>query len=89
MELTESYKSLSEALIHAGIQTKTKVNVHYLDSEVIENEGTADIENMDAILIPGGFGVRGVEGMIQTAQFARESKKAILGYLLRYASRCY
>jgi CTP synthase len=82
MELTESYKSLSEALIHAGIQTKTKVNVHYLDSEVIENEGTADIENMDAILIPGGFGVRGVEGMIQTAQFARESKKPYLGICL-------
>lgn len=82
MELTESYKSLSEALIHAGIQTKTKVNVHYLDSEVIENEGTDAIANMDAILVPGGFGVRGVEGMIQTAQFARESKKPYLGICL-------
>ena len=82
MELTESYKSLSEALIHAGIQTKTKVNVHYLDSEVIEKEGSAPIENMDAILVPGGFGVRGVEGMIQTAQYARESKKPYLGICL-------
>jgi CTP synthase len=82
MELTESYKSLSEALIHAGIQTKTKVNVHYLDSEEIENDGTAAMEGMDAILVPGGFGVRGVEGMIQTAQFARESKTPYLGICL-------
>jgi CTP synthase len=73
---------LSEALIHAGIQTKTKVNVHYLDSEEIENDGTAAMEGMDAILVPGGFGVRGVEGMIQTAQFARESKTPYLGICL-------
>jgi CTP synthase len=82
MELTESYKSLSEALIHAGIQTKTKVNVHYVDSEIIERNGTSIIDEMDAILVPGGFGVRGVEGMIQTAQFARESNKPYLGICL-------
>jgi len=82
MELTESYKSLSEALIHAGIQTQTKVNVHYVDSEIIERNGNSIIEDMDAILVPGGFGVRGVEGMIQTAQYARESKKPYLGICL-------
>ncbi len=82
MDLTEAYKSLSESLIHAGIQTQTKVNVHYIDSEDIEKQGPAIIAGMDAILIPGGFGKRGVEGMIQTAQFARENKIPYLGICL-------
>jgi len=82
MDLTEAYKSLSESLIHAGIQTQTKVNVHYIDSEDIEKQGPATIAGMDAILIPGGFGKRGVEGMIQTAQFARENKIPYLGICL-------
>lgn len=82
MDLTEAYKSLSEALIHAGIHTRTKVNVHYVDSETIEKQGTSALVDMDAILIPGGFGKRGVEGMIQTAQFARENNVPYLGICL-------
>ncbi|MDH5357089.1 MAG: CTP synthase [Gammaproteobacteria bacterium] len=82
MELTEAYKSLSESLIHAGIHTRTKVNVHYVDSEIIEQKGPACLANMDAILVPGGFGERGVEGMIQTAQYARENNIPYLGICL-------
>lgn len=82
MDLTEAYKSLSESLIHAGIQTRTKVNVHYVDSEIIEQQGPSVIADMDAILVPGGFGERGVEGMIQTAQFARENNIPYLGICL-------
>jgi CTP synthase len=82
MDLTEAYKSLSESLIHAGIHTRTKINVHYVDSETIENDGTDVIANMDAILVPGGFGERGVEGMIKTAQYARENKVPYLGICL-------
>lgn len=82
MELTEAYKSLSESLIHAGIHTRTKVNVHYVDSELIEKNGTDCIAGMDAILVPGGFGKRGVEGMIRTAQYARENNTPYLGICL-------
>jgi CTP synthase len=82
MELTEAYKSLSESLVHAGIHTRTKVNVHYVDSEMIEKTGTDCIANMDAILVPGGFGKRGVEGMISTAQYARENNIPYLGICL-------
>lgn len=82
MDLTEAYKSLSESLIHAGIHTRTKVNVHYVDSEQVEQQGTDCISNMDAILVPGGFGERGVEGMIATARFARENNIPYLGICL-------
>jgi CTP synthase len=82
MDLTEAYKSLSESLIHASIHTRTKVNVHYVDSEEIEQKGTDCIKDMDAILVPGGFGIRGVEGMIETARFARENKVPYLGICL-------
>lgn len=82
MDLTEAYKSLSESLIHAGIHTRTKVNVHYIDSETIETLGPDSIADMDAILVPGGFGERGVEGMILTAQFARENDIPYLGICL-------
>jgi len=82
MELTEAYKSLSESLIHAGIHTRTKVNVHYVDSEIIEKKGTDCLKEMDAILVPGGFGKRGVEGMILTAQYARENAIPYLGICL-------
>jgi CTP synthase len=82
MDLTEAYKSLSESLIHAGIHTRTKVNVHYVDSEIIEKQGPATIAGMDAILVPGGFGKRGVEGMVQTAQFSRENNVPYLGICL-------
>ena len=82
VDLTESYKSLTEALIHAGIHTNSKVRIHYMDSEDIERDGTAALEPMDAILVPGGFGKRGTEGKIKAIQFARENKKPYLGICL-------
>ncbi|MEE9358168.1 CTP synthase [Candidatus Vondammii sp. HM_W22] len=82
MHLTEAYKSLSEALIHAGIHTRTRVMIKYVDSEQIEQEGTAELEEVDAILVPGGFGERGVEGKIATARYAREQKIPYLGICL-------
>ncbi|MDG6772979.1 CTP synthase [Thiomicrorhabdus sp. ZW0627] len=82
VDLTEAYKSLIEALIHAGIHTKTKVNIHYIDSEEIEKSDTSCLEYMDAILVPGGFGERGVEGKISAIQFARENKIPYLGICL-------
>lgn len=82
VDLTESYKSLTEALKHAGIHTETEVNIHYIDSENIEKDGTGCLKNMDAILVPGGFGIRGVEGKIQAVQYAREQKIPYLGICL-------
>ncbi len=82
MDLTEAYKSLSEALVHAGIHTHMRVRVDYLDSERIEEEGTGCLEGADAILVPGGFGERGVEGMIEAARFARERGVPYLGICL-------
>jgi CTP synthase len=82
MDLTESYKSLSEALIHASVHTETKVNIHYFDSEDIEKNGTGCLSEMSAILVPGGFGNRGVEGKIATVKFARENKVPYLGICL-------
>jgi CTP synthase len=82
VDLTESYKSLTEALIHAGIHTESKVKIHFIDSEEIEKNGTDALKNMDAILIPGGFGKRGTEGKIQTIQYARENKIPYLGICL-------
>ena len=84
MELLDAYKSLIEAVKHAGIRTKTKINITYIDSEQIEKYGTdilADAD-VDAILVPGGFGERGVEGKIATARFARENKIPYLGICL-------
>lgn len=74
MELLDAYKSLIEAMTHAGIQSRTKVNLRYIDSEDIEQQGTSLLEGVDAILVPGGFGLRGVEGKISTVQYARENK---------------
>ena len=82
VDLTESYKSLTEALIHAGIHTESSVKIHYIDSEEIERIGTGALENMDAILIPGGFGVRGTEGKIAAIAFARTHKIPYLGICL-------
>jgi CTP synthase len=82
VDLTESYKSLTEALIHAGIHTESKVKIHYIDSEEIEKCGTDSLRNMDAILIPGGFGVRGTEGKIAAISFARTHKIPYLGICL-------
>jgi CTP synthase len=82
VELTESYKSLTEALRHAGIHTESRVNIAYIDSEEIEANGTAGLAKYDAILVPGGFGKRGVEGKIAAARFARENKIPYLGICL-------
>lgn len=82
MELLDAYKSLIEAINHAGIKTRTKVNIEYIDSEDIEHNGTDRLKDKDAILVPGGFGERGVEGKILTAQFARENKIPYLGICL-------
>jgi CTP synthase len=82
VDLTESYKSLTEALIHAGIHTGARVKIHYVDSESIEKNGTAGLQNMDAILVPGGFGKRGVEGKIKAIRFARETGVPYLGICL-------
>ena len=82
VDLTESYKSLSEALVHAGIHTRSKVRVHYLDSEEIEANGCAVLDGMDAVLVPGGFGRRGTEGKIAAARYARENQRPYLGICL-------
>lgn len=80
--LTEAYKSLSEALIHAGIHTRTKVKIIYVDSEEIEKGDISALDKVDAILVPGGFGERGVEGKIKTVTYARENKVPYLGICL-------
>ncbi|MCC2644522.1 MAG: pyrG [Burkholderiales bacterium] len=82
VDLTESYKSLSESLIHAGIHTKTKVNIHYVDAEVLENDDFTELAKMDAVLVPGGFGVRGIEGKIKAVKFARENSIPYFGICL-------
>jgi CTP synthase len=82
VDLTESYKSLSEALTHAGIHTGARVNIHYIDSEDIERDGVACLEDKDAVLVPGGFGKRGVEGKIRAIRYARENKVPYLGICL-------
>jgi CTP synthase len=82
VDLTESYKSLIEALRHAGIHTETRVNIEYIDSEDIETKGTQSLAHFDAILVPGGFGKRGTEGKIAAIRFARENKIPYLGICL-------
>ena len=82
VELTDSYKSLNEALMHAGIHTRSKVKIQYVDSEAIESEGTGCLAGVDAILVPGGFGARGVEGKIKAIEYARENKVPYLGICL-------
>jgi len=82
MELLDAYKSLNEALIHAGIQTRVKINIDYIDAEDIERHGTERLAGKDAILVPGGFGERGVEGKIATARYARENGVPYLGICL-------
>ncbi len=82
VDLTDAYKSLNEALLHAGIHAHTRVNIHYIDSERVERDGTACLEHMDAILVPGGFGERGIEGKIAAVRFAREHRLPYLGICL-------
>jgi CTP synthase len=82
IDLADSYKSLSESLIHAGIQTRTQVNIIYVDSEDIENKGVDCLLDMDAILVPGGFGNRGIDGKITAVRYARENGVPYLGICL-------
>ena len=82
VNFVDAYKSLNEALIHAGIQTLTKVEIVYIESEEVERKGTSLLEGLDAILIPGGFGNRGVEGKVTACQYAREHKIPFLGICL-------
>ena len=82
VDLKDSYMSLTEALLHAGIRTRTRVNIEYLESEDIEANGVGRLHEVDAILVPGGFGERGIEGKIRAVQFAREKKVPYLGICL-------
>src|SRR4029079_3992512 len=82
VDLDEFYKSLTEALIHAGIHTGAKVKIHYVDSETIEKTGSGSLSAMDAILVPGGFGRRGVEGKIKAIRYARDNGIPYLGICL-------
>ncbi|HHC71390.1 MAG TPA: CTP synthase [Thiotrichales bacterium] len=95
VDLTESYKSLNEALTHAGVKNRRRVNIVYVDSEEIEQQGCGCLAGADAILVPGGFGMRGVEGKIQAARYAREQGIPYLGICLgmqvlviEYARHC-
>jgi len=82
MELLDAYKSLIESISHAGIKARKKVNIRYIDSETVEEEGVGVLKGVSAILVPGGFGERGVEGKIKAVQYARENKVPYLGICL-------
>ncbi|MBN3564151.1 CTP synthase [Aliamphritea spongicola] len=82
MELLDAYKSLIEAISHAGIELRTKVNIKYIDSEQVERDGVDLLSDVSAILVPGGFGERGVEGKIAAVKYARENKVPYLGICL-------
>jgi CTP synthase len=82
VQIRDSYISLNEALTHGGLKSRTRVNVHYIESTDIEQHGTRALEGMDAILVPGGFGERGVEGKIQAVRYARENRIPYLGLCL-------
>ncbi|MDH3338680.1 MAG: CTP synthase [Gammaproteobacteria bacterium] len=82
MDLKDSYISLVEALMHGGIHTRTRVNIHFIESSEIEEQGTECLRSMDGIVVPGGFGDRGIEGKIETVRFARENGIPYLGICL-------
>ena len=82
VDLRDSYISLSEALLHGGIHTGTRVNIHYFESQDIEENGIGCLQDMDGIVVPGGFGDRGIEGKVATVQFARENDIPYLGICL-------
>lgn len=82
VDLADAYKSLNEAVNHAGLHTGTEVKIHYFDSEAIERNGTDSLAQMDALLVPGGFGLRGVEGKIAAVKYARENGVPFLGICL-------
>ncbi|MDP8079683.1 CTP synthase [Phocoenobacter skyensis] len=82
VELPDAYKSVNEALKHGGLKNHLTVNIKYIDSQDVESKGTGVLTDLDAILVPGGFGYRGIEGKILTAQYARENKIPYLGICL-------
>lgn len=82
IELNDAYKSINEALIHAGIHTETKIELKYIDAEWIEKQGPSCLSDLNAVIVPGGFGERGIEGKIQTIQYVREHKIPFLGICL-------
>ena len=82
VDLADAYKSLNEALYHAGLHTKTRVKIRYIESESVEAQGLSVLQGADAILGPGGFGERGIEGKIAAARHAREQKIPYLGICL-------
>ncbi|HWW83019.1 MAG TPA: CTP synthase [Vicinamibacterales bacterium] len=82
VQIRDSYLSLHEALMHGGLKSRTRVNIHYIESTDIEQHGTHMLQGMDAILVPGGFGERGIEGKIQAARYAREHGVPYLGICL-------
>jgi CTP synthase len=82
VQVRDSYISLNESLMHGGIKTRTRVNIHYFESEDIERDGPAALQSMDAILVPGGFGDRGIEGKIRSIRYARENRIPYLGICL-------
>src|SRR5690554_2171412 len=95
VELPDAYKSVNEALGHAGLHNRLTVNIRYIDAQDLETKGTAKLEGLDAILVPGGFGDRGIEGKILAAQYARENNVPYLGIclgmqvaLIEYARNC-
>ena len=79
LDLLDAYKSLNEAIIHAGMRTRTRVNINYIDAEDIERDGTGVLDQVHAILVPGGFGQRGFEGKVLAARYARENQVPYLG----------
>jgi CTP synthase len=82
VDLRDSYISLSEALLHGGIHTSTRVNIHYFESQDIERDGVDCLRDMDGIVVPGGFGDRGIEGKVATVRYARENNVPYLGICL-------
>ncbi|WP_346351600.1 CTP synthase (glutamine hydrolyzing) [Oceanimonas sp. AH20CE76] len=82
IELPDAYKSVNEALKHGGLKNRLTVNIKYIDSQDLESKGTGLLEGLDAILVPGGFGARGVEGKIMAARYARENRVPYLGICL-------
>jgi CTP synthase len=88
VQIRDSYISLNEALTHAGLKTRTRVKVHYVESTDIEKSGAGCLAGMDAILVPGGFGERGIEGKIQAVRYAREQQIPYLGICLGMQVAC-
>jgi len=82
VQIRDSYISLNEALMHAGLKSRSRVRVHYIESTDIERDGTSCLAGMDAVLVPGGFGERGIEGKIQAVRWARENRVPYLGICL-------